>query len=312
MRALFVFLKKMDFKDPRGINTRDRKNERTKPTQGSYLKAPLVELFEMDFVKQLDILVERRGGKFKGYKTIKEYILNFNLLVLNKLKKPTIDFIKANLINNNIFLTPKDEHFINKKINDLYFYSYIFYNKKNRPKEINYVIQQLQKIDISKVLDSYSNVITLTEDEVNSIGTVVLNTKGKQVSILVGDDIRKPILARWESVSDVVEVLVGLSDHSESQVRQNISELILDLKTEAQHQFNITPMLLKDVFETLIPYAKNKQRVYSFMHSTLEPFFPSLHNEEEYWAQRDHSVREKRRFTQHQRDSIDSLMQVKT
>ena len=66
MRALFVFLKKMDFKDPRGINTRDRKNERTKPTQGSYLKAPLVELFEMDFVKQLDILVERRGGKFKG------------------------------------------------------------------------------------------------------------------------------------------------------------------------------------------------------------------------------------------------------
>ena len=43
------------------------------------------------------------------------------------------------------------------------FYSYIFYNKKNRPKEINYVIQQLQKIDISKVLDSYSNVITLTE-----------------------------------------------------------------------------------------------------------------------------------------------------
>ena len=227
----------------------------------------------MDFVKQLDILVERRGGKFKGYKTIKEYILNFNLLVLNKLKKPTIDFIKANLINNNILLTPKDEHFINKKINDLYFYSYIFYNKKNRPKEINYVIQQLQKIDISKVLDSYSNVITLTEDEVNSIGTVVLNTKGKQVSILVGDDIRKPILARWESVSDVVEVLVGLSDHSESQVRQNISELILDLKTEAQHQFNITPMLLKDVFETLIPYAKNKQRVYSFMHSTLEPFF---------------------------------------
>ena len=90
---------------------------------------------------------------------------------------------------------------------------------------------------------------------------------------MVGDDIRKPILARWESVSDVVEVLVGLSDHSESQVRQNISELILDLKTEAQHQFNITPMLLKDVFETLIPYAKNKQRVYSFMHSTLEPFF---------------------------------------
>ena len=67
------------------------------------------------------------------------------------------------------------------------------------------MIQQLQKIDISKVLDSYSNVITLTEDEVNSIGTVVLNTKGKQVSILVGDDIRKPILARWESVSDVVE-----------------------------------------------------------------------------------------------------------
>ena len=39
MRALFVFLKKMDFKDPRGINTRDRKNERTKPTQGVIFKS---------------------------------------------------------------------------------------------------------------------------------------------------------------------------------------------------------------------------------------------------------------------------------
>ena len=309
MKSLVVFIEKLGFEFPSNNGIASSKD--AKKPQGAYLNIPLAELYKMNIAEQIDTINERKAKKYSVYQEIKEFILIFNSFVFKKIKKPTNDLIKFNLIKNNITLGVDSELIIKKVIIDLYFYSYIFYNKKNRPKVLNYLIHHLEKIDLIKLIDSYCNLIALTENEVNSISTIVLNTKGKQVSIMCDDDIIKPILAKWNSVNEIVEFLVDLTDKSELHVRQSISELILDLKKEAQQHFNIMPLLLTDLFKLLFTGTRNKQQVYSFMHSTLEPFFPSLHNEEEYWSQRDHGVRENRRFKQHQRDAINSLMQIK-
>ena len=206
MKSLVVFIEKLGFEFPSNNGIASSKD--AKKPQGAYLNIPLAELYKMNIAEQIDTINERKAKKYSVYQEIKEFILIFNSFVFKKIKKPTNDLIKFNLIKNNITLGVDSELIIKKVIIDLYFYSYIFYNKKNRPKVLNYLIHHLEKIDLIKLIDSYCNLIALTENEVNSISTIVLNTKGKQVSIMCDDDIIKPILAKWNSVNEIVEFLV--------------------------------------------------------------------------------------------------------
>ncbi|MFT5723048.1 MAG: hypothetical protein ACI9JN_000153 [Bacteroidia bacterium] len=313
MRSLMVFLKKLGFELPNNGDTSKvaTLNQSVNPPSGSFLTVPLADWLNMNIVSQFDIIITRFSKNKKNYKRLKKFILNHNSFVLNKLNCSTIDFIEKKIKKANLNLKPDNKALVVKNIHDLYFYSYIFFNIKNRPEELTFLFHAVKKIELINIIDSYSEIVLLTEEEIKGIGKVVLNTSGKQISIISDDDIKKPILDKWDSVNEVIDFIVDFTDKDEGHIRSALSELLLNIKAEAQNHFNFMPLLMTDIFETLLPIAKSKQQVYSFMHSVFEPFYPSLHNEEEYWSQRDHSVREKKSFNQHQRDAIDSLKKVK-
>ena len=269
------------------------------------------ELLSKDCIGQLKAFSEKfnKGGKV-AY-AVDELIKFHNTFILKKINNQTNDFVLKKINKSKINLSDDNQAFILKSIKDIYFYSFLFFNKKNKPDWLIDLINILKKVEIVDMIESYGTVIPLTEVEVNKINTVVINTNGKQFSIRGDEQIKKVVLDKWNSVNEAVELMCEISGKDEQLVRESLSALIFDLKQETQQHFNILPTLLKNMFEVLAPVSKNKQTVYTCMHEVFEPFFPSLHNEDEYWSNREYTVKEPRRFKQHQRDTLDSLMTVK-
>ena len=242
------------------------------------------------------------------------FLLECGKYIRDKIKYPTKEFFDYHLQDFNFEISTTEKTTLFGLVVEIWFLK-INENKLQFETDEISKVKALVKFFI-ETLSIEDEIKILSQDlfELEWLESVSLNFPKSKVNLEIDIDFRDSLILRYKLHDPIINYISTTLNLSEDESRKKYIDLIYEISYQIDCISNPIKISIAMIYDMLFENTKkidkkgDKQKVYDFLHSILEPFFPQLNLKEEQDEVRGISSEAKKTHDQHIRDFIDGLM----